>query len=539
MSSEITELAQKVAELYPGLFLHQTAGVAFLASRRRAVLADEMGLGKTRTAIVAARELAGPQERFLVVCPASLRTNWAREVHMVEPDAAVSHDPESPARWTVLTYDQLRRDKSLVDLDAFAGLIVDEAHYIKNSSARSAAVLDAAGRLRRRDGLVFLLTGTPMANRPRDLFNLLKAIDHPLGRNFYTFAVRYCDGHNNGYGLSSDGASNLDELAAVTSGVMLRRVKDDVLDLPEKLRSWIPVDLPLDKTRKLEQAALEFLRGNPSRQGPSWVRFLALLNKARHQLAVDKVKPGVEFVRACVDSGQKVVVFTSYKKVVDGYVKAFGDECVTLTGDSSPQERDEAVDAFQTREDVRVFVGNLQAAGVGITLTAGTHVVFNDLDWVPANHWQAEDRVHRIGQSRSTFATYLYVQETLDEFVAALLDAKTQAIGTLEAAAAANATLVEAVVSSALAGERLDLPSLGGAPAVSSSSGGVLLDAVRLLEEHASWLQKLDEEETHEFASSSQPGVVYTVRVSAGVTTCDCPGFMYRSTCSHARKVLS
>ena len=182
------------------------------------------------------------------------------------------------------------------------------------------------------------------------------------------------------------------------------------------------------------------------------MQFLGLLNKARHALAVVKATATADFVTDCVAAGQKMVVFTSYTAVVDTMRERFGDTCVTLTGKDTTAQRDAAVHRFQTDESVRVFVGNLLAAGVGITLTAGTHVVFNDLDWVPANHWQAEDRVHRIGQTESTFATYIHAAGTLDEPVAALLEQKAATIATLEDAARDHASIVDAVVELALDG---------------------------------------------------------------------------------------
>ena len=127
---------------------------------------------------------------------------------------------------------------------------------------------------------------------------------------------------------------------------------------------------------------------------------------------------------------------------------------MTITGEDSAAARQRAADALQTDPAVRVLAGNLHAAGVGLTLTAATHVLFNDLDWVPGNHWQAEDRIYRIGQTRPAFVTYLYAAETLDDFVAALLEQKAANIGVLEAEAAEQASLVQQVVDAAARGER-------------------------------------------------------------------------------------
>ena len=292
----LADIAVRVGTSYPELFRHQTVGVAFLLSRRKAILADDMGLGKTRTAIVAARE-ENPDGPFLVICPASVKLNWRREIQLVEPDADVhvvgkGSSFEAGHRWTVVNYDLVSRNREQLKSVDWAVVIVDEAHYIKNDSVRSRRTLELLGVAGKQavggPTRGYLLTGTPMANRPRDLFNLLKAVRHPLAKSFYGYAKRYCAAFDNGYGLDSNGASNLDELATILSGVMLRRTKSEALDLPEKVRSWVPVEVPTARVRGVEQRALDYLAANPARSGATWVTFLGMLNKARHALAVAK-----------------------------------------------------------------------------------------------------------------------------------------------------------------------------------------------------------------------------------------------------------
>lgn len=537
--------AERVAAAYPDLYRHQTSGVAFLLSRQRAILADDMGLGKTRTAIVAAREQSanGP---FLVICPASVKLNWRREILAIEPDADVqvldTDEVRPDARWVVVNYDRLsRHQRALAELP-FEVVIADEAHAIKNDSARSKRTLELLGVHKHATtagpSAVYLLTGTPMTNRPRDLFNLLKAVRHPMAASFYSYAKRYCAASHNGYGLDTNGASNLEELSQVVAGVMLRRMKSDALDLPEKVRTWLPVETPTTRTNAAERRALDYLADHPARSGPTWITFLGLLNKARHALAVTKARATADFVTDCVESGQKVVVFTSYTGVVDTILERFEDAAVKITGDNSAEQRDAAVQRFQNDDSIRVFVGNLQAAGTGITLTASTHVVFNDLDWVPANHWQAEDRIHRIGQTQTSFVTYLYSPGTLDEFVADLLETKAAMVGIVEAEAAAQSSLIDTVV-------RLAIDGVGDAsepatPLESRPTMGLLDETLDLLEQFglstAATMQS--GVQRHEFTSSSKPGVVYVVEVINGVAVCNCPGFTYGGNCKHARQSL-
>lgn len=537
------DAARRVAEAYPGLYAHQRSGIAFLLSRRRAILADDMGLGKTRQAIVAVRE-AAPEGPLLVVCPAGVKLGWEREIRVVEGvDASVGvvdgrTPPEAGVRWTVVNFDLLSRYERELGRVRWAGIVVDEAHYIKNRSGRSAQVLRLVGADGEREPqAVYLLTGTPMTNRPRDLFNLLRAVRHPLARSFSSFARRYCSAVNNGYGLDTRGASNVEELARIVSGVMLRRAKSEALDLPPKTRTWLPVELEAKQARRLEAQALAFYEKNPDTSGPAWIEFLGRLNRARHALAVAKAPLTIEAVRERIELGDKVVVFTSYTAVIDKLAAAFGEQCVTITGSDRARDRQKAADRLQRDDRVRLLAGNLHAAGVGITLTAATHVVFNDLDWVPANHWQAEDRIYRIGQTRPAFVTYLCARGTLDDFVAALLEQKARTIGVLEEEAAHAATLVDEVVEAAVRGERPTVAAPEREPG--QASVGLLGDVLDLFVQASRGLGALDAGvRILEIPSNSDPGAVYRVKVDQGVASCECKGFAYRGTCSHVRAAI-
>jgi SWI/SNF-related matrix-associated actin-dependent regulator 1 of chromatin subfamily A len=547
----LAHAAHQVGDTYPGLYAHQRAGVAFLLSRRRAILADDMGLGKSRTAIIALREAdgAGP---YLIICPAGVKLTWRYEIQQVEAGADVhvvhsAADWQPDHRWTVVNYDLLGKLHTQLGAQHWTGIVVDEAHYIKNESARSRRVhqlLRSASDASADDPeVVYLLTGTPMSNRPRDLFSLLRAVRHPLAHSFFSYAKRYCAAFNNGYGLDTNGASNLEELTQLVSGVLLRRTKDEALDLPPKVRSWQPVSIPAKKVMQLEARALDYLEANPARNGPTWITFLGLLNRARHELAVTKVPATVEAIRERLEAEEKVVVFTSYQAVVDAISQTFGAACVSITGNHSSESRRHAAAALQTNPSVRVLVGNIHAAGTGITLTAATHVLFNDLDWVPGNHWQAEDRIYRIGQTRPAFVTYLYAENTLDDFVAVLLEAKARNIGVLEAEAATNASMIQEFVEAAARGERPTLGHVRTDPAAlePARSVGLLDETLDLLARARRGLGAVDgpRERVVRIGSKSKPGEFNEVTVLDGVARCSCTGFLYRGNCSHAQQVAA
>lgn len=430
-----------LAQRYPGLFKHQREGIEFLLRprpMRGALLADDMGLGKTRQALIAAHE-AHPHGRILIVCPASLKHNWAREIHAVlgAQDVSVLGSDEGLARWTIVNYDRLRKHQAELSAESWACLILDEAHYLKNRhSQRSLLVLGGEHRPRKRGKLppgrvrglveraerVILLTGTPITNRPLDLFALLRAMGHPLGDDLLSYALRYCAAFQTEWGWDMKGASHLDELHERLSDVLLRRSKDEVLDLPPKLRTYLPVEVDLAAYRKVWLDYVQKLARRKRRMPRALL--LAEVAKLRHAAAVAKVPAAIAHVEAVLETGEKVVVFTCHTAVVEALIRHFGAKAVRLTGAESAAERQEAVDAFQEDSDVRVFVGNLVAAGIGVSLTAASQVLFVDYSFVPAEHLQAEDRPYRIGQRNAVTVTYLSALGTLDEEIERLLAQK-------------------------------------------------------------------------------------------------------------------
>jgi SWI/SNF-related matrix-associated actin-dependent regulator of chromatin subfamily A-like protein 1 len=578
--------------LSQGLFPHQVEGVAFLLGRRHAILADDMGLGKTRQAIVALRH-AAPEGQRLVICPASLKANWAREIRMVEPEAEVAIVPApgalaGSARWVVVNYDILAQHVTRLRAIPWAGIVVDEAHYIKNhKSARSRLVREIAqdtpGPTARR---VYALTGTPLTNRPRDLFTLLQLVEHPLGRSFLSFAKRYCDATKNDFGWVTDGASNLEELTVQLHGVMLRRTKDQVLALPPKIRTWLPVAVPADtgagdlaKAVRLLVARQRTGAGAPGSGGDAHgsslrgssrdsqerdrTQLVAHLTRVRQQLAVAKAAATQAFVDDALEQGEKVIVFTGFDEPIARLAKHYGTQAVVLTGKTPTARRQALVDRFQTNPGTRVFLANIIAGGTGLNLTAARQVVFNDLDWVPANHWQAEDRAYRIGQTGVVNVTYVVAEDTLDQFVQAVLETKATLVdAVIEGKALGNgvtgnilADLEHALgaLSPRLADlgprdlddelvrqllrEAADAQRAGGPPAATSTRP---LDPTLLRKALLALARVLRGPEDRRFriASSSSPGSFYTVTAGDGDdVTCSCPGFEYRGACRHAREL--
>ena len=454
---------------------YQRAGIAYAMAREGVLIGDEMGLGKTIQALGIIN--ADPSVfATLVICPASLRLNWARESAkwLVRPikisvitggkptDVQVTHDPANPAgELVVCNYDVLGKHADLRER-AWDLLIVDEAHYLKNGKAqRTQAVLgkwdrDPAKRkpaiqARRR---VFL-TGTPILNRPVELHSIAKALDPQEFGNWQRFVTRYCDGHRTRFGWDVSGASNLEELQdKLRRSCMVRRLKADVLtELPPKQRQVVVLPANgLTGMVKAESAALqsldarlETLRAEAELakagedEGAYEAAVSALrdassaafteISALRHELAVAKIPYVADFVIEAAGE-HPVVVMAHHHDVVDGLKAALTDvglSVVTVTGRDAMEARQAAVDAFQGGK-ADVFIGNMKAAGVGLTLTRSSHVVFAELDWTPGNLSQAEDRCHRIGQTDSVLVHHLVLDGSLDARMAQIVVEKQNVI---------------------------------------------------------------------------------------------------------------
>jgi SNF2 family DNA or RNA helicase len=556
--------------LAEGLFPHQVEGVAFLLGRRRAILADDMGLGKTRQAIVSLQHLA-PNGQYLVVCPASVKRNWVREIEQVTPDASTvviegNARLDLSATWVIVNYDILGRHREALEQVAWAALVFDEAHYLKNHiSARSKLareMMNRASAISPQPLIVQLLTGTPLTSRPRDLFVLLQLVAHPLGRSFLAFAKRYCAAEKGEYGWKTGGASNIDELTVQLHGIMLRRSKDDVLALPPKLRTWVPVVVPETTGVRAIKKVFDLLRDKSDARKRG--RLLAFLVEARQSLAAAKATATLDFVKGAIDQGEKVIVFSCFDAPIQTLAKELGPAAVVLTGKTPGAARQKVTELFQHEDDVRVLLANIIAGGTGLNLTAATQVVFNDLDWVPANHWQAEDRAYRIGQTRTVNVTYFVAQNTIDDFVHAVLESK---------AALVNAIVEGEAIAEGVGGDVLDelqhalhLLSSGWSPD-GSADDGLIRRLVKEAAEDFRARHQIDPTGTvrlrsstdvdafkralerlvkvlsgsplkrFRIASTSHQDLEYEIVVADADVTCTCPGFAYRGQCRHARDV--
>ena len=418
---------------------HQKIAIEKLAGSKRFILADDMGLGKTTATIIAALETGA--KKILIICPASLKINWQREIENYTDRSifisegkkfSLDHD------FVIVNYDILKnfhdtkdKSKSLLNQGNFDLVILDEAHMVSNAQAQRTKLINHYAK---NIKIVWLLTGTPMTSRPMNYYNLLYLIESPVAQNWMAYAIRYCQGYQFTAGKRKvwnvTGASNLEELRDRTSKQILRRLKEDVLDLPDKIITPVYLRLQSKEYEELMGEYYDWYDKNPDESSSLTVQFSKLM-KVRKVIANEKVKQTIEFAENIMDQGKKVIIFTNFTDTLQSIYQHFGKQAVYLDGSCSNSVRQQAVDAFQNDDKVKVFVGNLKAAGVGLTLTAAEVVIMNDLSFVPAEHAQAEDRAYRYGQKSNVLVYYPLFDNTIEGAIYDILNKKKDIIRTV------------------------------------------------------------------------------------------------------------
>ena len=435
----------------------QKAGIAYALEREGTLIGDEMGLGKTIQGIGFANSVNA--RRILVVAPATLLMNWRIEimkwqtlnlpVNVIRPENPLySVEREG---WYVINYDIVGRHDDLLKSVEWDLLICDECHYLKTPNAKRTKLLlgnKDGGALKAKRRL--MLTGTPILNRPMELWPIISNLDPKRWNNPKNFKYRYCGGWD------GQGATNLEELnARLRETVMVRRLKRDVLkELPAKRRQMVAIavedeelaalleeELEMYERREAEMIEVSAAVQRAEAEGDEelykecveklrMIQNVAFeeMSRIRHETALRKVGYVIEHCRQ-IEPGTKVLVFAHHLDVVDALVEGLQDRgVVSITGRTPNHKRQPIVEAFQNDPAIEFFVGNIKAAGVGLTLTAASHGVFAELDWTPANVTQAEDRMHRIGQTESVLVQHVVLDGSLDAKIAKMLIAKQEII---------------------------------------------------------------------------------------------------------------
>jgi SWI/SNF-related matrix-associated actin-dependent regulator of chromatin subfamily A-like protein 1 len=418
-------------ELHP----FQRAGVRYALDRRRTFIADEQGLGKTVQSL-AALEADGAFPA-VVVCPASVKLNWEREARHWLPGRSVAVlEGRTDAAWTaeiesaeilVLNYDILEAHLDNLMERGPRALIFDESHYVKNPQAqRTKAALELAAALP-SGALRLALTGTPILNRPEELVAQLRA----LGR-----LGEFGSGARLTRRFRSAGSD--DRLHwNLRARCYVRRTKKQVLpQLPAKRHDTVPILLSNEHDYRLaEQDVIAWLQSLPLDLGTIDAKVAAALraeqlvrlNNLRQLAAGGKLPTALAWITDFLASDEPLVVFAEHIAIQKALIERF-PESVHILGSDSTANRQRAVDDFQSEDGPQLIVCSMKAASQGLTLTRASNVAFLELDWTPARHDQAEDRLHRIGQDSAVTAWYLLAPNTIDETMAELLERKRNVI---------------------------------------------------------------------------------------------------------------
>jgi SWI/SNF-related matrix-associated actin-dependent regulator 1 of chromatin subfamily A len=432
-AAESAEL--EVAGLGGELKPFQRAGVAYLLARRRAFLADEQGLGKTIEALATLQ--ADGAFPAIVVCPANLKLNWRREAEAWLPGRSVrvltglgGDDPEErDADLTIVNYDILSARLPALLASTPRAIVIDEAHYCKNPTAKRTQAVQALAAGVEADAIVLALSGTPIVNRPAELIAQLRIIgrlaEFGSGAEF-SARFRGADAHQRLHWH-------------LRSRCFVRRLKHDVLpQLPAKTRAVVPIELDnAAEYRLAESDLLAWLRSQPLdlRELDAKVAAalraerLVRLNALKLLAARGKLAAALAWIHDFRSSGERLVIFARHREIQRAIVDRFPG-ALHILGEDSPSRRDEALRSFQAADssENQMIVCSMEVAGQGITLTRASNVAFLELDWTPAKHDQAEDRCHRIGQQDAVNAYYLLAAETVDETIATLLERKRAVI---------------------------------------------------------------------------------------------------------------
>ena len=384
------------------LYSFQQRALAWLKTRDKAFLALDQGLGKT---CVSLNDAMG---KVLVVCPASLKLNWAKEVKLWRPELTshvirkVADDIDTTADVIIVNYDILH--KVVSRLPKPDTLILDECHYCKTpTTTRTKTSIALIKKVKR----VRLLSGTPVLNRPIEIFPLVKAID-AVKMDWKTFAYRYCAAWNTPWGtFDTSGYSNLEELYEKLSNVMFRLKKETALpELPRKTYRVVELDVDLDvREKKLLKTDIE--------KSDHVVSFEAISDILKLN-AQRKLPMAIQFIKDALYTEEKIVIFAWHTQIIQELTEALKEyDPQVITGSTSLTKRDEAVVNFQSGSS-RVFIGNIKAAGTGLTLTAASRVVFVETTWSPGDIEQAADRCHRIGQTEHVQVDILVAHKSID-----------------------------------------------------------------------------------------------------------------------------
>lgn len=457
----------------------QKEGIKFLLANRKCILADSMGCGKTIQSIIAA--MASNSKKILIITTASLKTNWKREltIYNDEKDIQIlqgSRDEICDKKYVIANYDILinyyevptetvyeteyvynedgktevirkpvmvkSKDGQLIEkqkkstrkdvieeclknsplfLNKFDCVIIDEAQKLSNNSSNRYKVIDDFLK-RAKPNYVFLLTGTPLTNKPINLYYILKLIDAPITRDYRYFIKRYCDAKTfrlkTGKEITTiNGASNLEELREKIKHLYIRRLLTEMTDMVDKNIITKTYDLTESQRVEYERLWQEYLDAQTEQGNEDSEQYRQLVEGilVRQYLAKQMVDNTIKLVDNMLEEGGKVIIVCTFSEEIAMFKDYYKKKCVVYDGKMTAKAKDKAEQTFNNDKNVRVFIGQILAAGVGLNLVVANKMVFNSYSWVAADNAQIEDRIYRLTQKNDVTCVYQLFNDSISK----------------------------------------------------------------------------------------------------------------------------
>ncbi len=416
-------------------YQHQKDGaIAIERFGGRCLVGDDQGLGKSAQALLWARR--NPDIRpIVVVCPASMKYTWAREaaVHfnmrseVLEGMKVPKQGFVTPHPLVILNYRILGPWLKFLTSLKPQLVIIDEAQALCNRLSQQSKNTKA---LCHGVPHVLALSGTPLVNRPAELWQILNILRPDRFPKFFPFAQEFTIPELKRWGWTFNGAKNLDRLHKIlVNEVMIRRLKKDVLkDLPAK--RYMAVSMKMEDEKEYRRAVKDFIQWlggiDPARARRAMrAEQIAKLTYLRGLVGKLKTASVCQWVDEFLASTQeKLILFALHKEVISTLVERYKSLSVVVDGSVTGRNRQVAVDQFQRDKKVRLFIGNVKAAGQGLTLTAASTVAFAEYPWTPGDLVQCEDRAHRIGQTKEVNIYYLVAHNSIEDKILRLIQEK-------------------------------------------------------------------------------------------------------------------
>lgn len=436
---------------------HQIEAAKFLLQNKKCILADQQGLGKTTSAIIAALE--GEFRKILVITTASLKTTWKNEIKLYvnEDDISIISGSKwkTPKKFNIINYDIMQNfysvpydeietenengdivikkrksnkktiikenlEKSPLFNEHFDCIIIDEAHKLSNkTSIRYNTISDLLNRS--KPEAVFLLTGTPLTNRPINLYTVLKLINADITDDYNYYVNRFCDGKKmtkNGRSfLIANGASNLDELKEKIKHLYLRRLQSDIPGMVKKTIVTREYDLNENQKKEYDKIWNEYVKVQEEKGNIDVIKYKDLVEGilVRQFLAQEMIPNTIELADSHIDYGEKVIIICTFQEELEKLQKHYKDKAVIYNGKMNAKQKDEAVDKFLNNDKTMVMIANIVAVSVGLSLISSHFLIFNSYSWESALNLQAMDRIYRLTQTEDVTCVYQLFTDSISK----------------------------------------------------------------------------------------------------------------------------